>query len=193
MLKPYLSAQQYKLYKLIWERFVASQMAAALYDVTTIDVAADNCLFRASGQILRFAGYLQVYNEGKEEQGGEKDELIAIAPVEEGEKLPLRELAPKQNFTQPPGRYTEATLIKTLEELGIGRPSTYAPIIDTILSRYYVVREEKLLYPTELGTLVVDLMKEYFPEVIDVEFTASMEDKLDAIEDGDMPWQQVVE
>ncbi len=193
MLKPYLSAQQYKLYKLIWERFVASQMAAALYDVTTIDVAADNCLFRASGQILRFAGYLQVYNEGKEEQGGEKDELIAIAPVDEGEKLPLRELAPKQNFTQPPGRYTEATLIKTLEELGIGRPSTYAPIIDTILSRYYVVREEKLLYPTELGTLVVDLMKEYFPEVIDVEFTASMEDKLDAIEDGDMPWQQVVD
>ena len=193
MLKPYLSAQQYKLYKLIWERFVASQMTPALFDVTTVDVAADDCVFRASGQVLRFAGYMQVYNEGKEETGSEKDEIIVVAPVKEGEVLPLRSLDSKQNFTQPPGRYSEAMLIKTLEELGIGRPSTYAPIIDTILSRCYVVREEKLLYPTELGTLVVDLMKEYFPDVIDVEFTASLEDKLDAVEEGEIQWQQVID
>ncbi|MBR5429926.1 MAG: type I DNA topoisomerase [Firmicutes bacterium] len=194
MLKPFLTPQQYKLYKLIWERFVASQMAPAELDVTTIDVKADNCLFRATGQVVRFAGYTQVYSEGKDETAEkEKEDNGVVAPVSEGQLLTLEELRSKQNFTQPPPRYTEATLIKTMEELGIGRPSTYAPIIDTILSRCYVVREEKMLYPTELGSLIVDLMKEYFSEVIDVEFTASMEDQLDAVEDGELDWVKVVD
>lgn len=193
-LKPYLTNQQYKLYKLIWERFVASQMAPALFDATTVEVKADDCLFRASGQTLRFPGYLQVYNEGKDEQSdNEKDDLSVLTPVVEGETLPLNTLEKKQYFTQPPAHYSEAILIKTLEELGIGRPSTYAPIIDTILSRCYVVREEKQLYPTELGILVVDLMKEYFPDIINVEFTASMENKLDQVEEGEKKWDQVID
>ena len=194
MLKPFLTSQQYKLYKLIWERFVASQMAPAELDVTTVDVKADDCLFRATGQVMRFAGYTQVYSEGKDENAEkEKEDNGVVAPVQEGQTLSLEELRRKQNFTQPPPRYTEATLIKTMEELGIGRPSTYAPIIDTILSRCYVVREEKLLYPTELGSLIVDLMKDYFGEVIDVEFTASMEDQLDAVEAGELDWVKVVD
>ena len=194
MLKPFLTTQQYKLYKLIWDRFVASQMAPAELDVTTIDVKADNCTFRATGQVVRFAGYTQVYNDGKDEASEkEKEDNGVVAPVQQGQVLDLEELRSKQNFTQPPPRYSEATLIKTMEELGIGRPSTYAPIIDTILSRSYVVREEKLLYPTELGSLVVDLMKEYFGDVIDVEFTASMEDQLDAVEEGELNWVKVVD
>lgn len=194
MLKPFLTTQQYKLYKLIWDRFVASQMAPAELDVTTIDVKADNCLFRATGQVVRFAGYTQVYSEGKDEAAEkEKEDNGVVAPVQQGQVLDLEELRSKQNFTQPPPRYSEATLIKTMEELGIGRPSTYAPIIDTILSRSYVVREDKLLYPTELGSLVVDLMKEYFSDVIDVEFTASMEDQLDAVEEGELNWVKVVD
>ena len=192
MLKPFLTPQQFKLYKLIWERFVASQMAQARFDVTTVDIEAEDCLFRASNQVLKFSGYMQVYSEGKEE-GAEKDENILVAPVVEGQVLPLERLESKQNFTQPPPRYTEAALIKTLEELGVGRPSTYAPTIDTILTRCYVVREEKQLYPTELGTLVVDLMKDYFPDIINVEFTASMEDKLDAVEEGELSWVKVID
>ena len=191
MLKPYLTNQQYSLYKLIWERFVASQMAQALFDVTTVEVTADNCLFRASGQVVRFPGFLQVYNEGKNDTADKEEEGVVV-PVSEGQKLPLVRLDSKQNFTQPPSRYTEATLIKTMEELGIGRPSTYAPTIDTILSRCYVVREEKMFYPTELGVLVVDLMKEYFSDIINVEFTALLEDKLDDIEDGERAWLNVI-
>lgn len=192
-LKPFLTLQQYKLYKLIWERFVASQMAPAILDQTTIDVQAADCLFRATGSIVRFASFLQVYNEGKDKKTDkEKEDVSAVAPVKEGEILPLNKLEQKQNFTQPPSRYTEATLIKTMEELGIGRPSTYAPIIDTILTRCYVVREEKQLYPTELGSLVVDLMKDYFTDIINVEFTASMEEKLDKIEEGQAEWHQVI-
>lgn len=190
-MKPFLTAQQYKLYKLIWERFVASQMSAAVFDVTTVEVAADNCLLRATGSIVKFPGYLQVYNEGKNSQT-DCDDISIVAPVKEGAKLTLDKLEDKQHFTQPPARYSEAMLIKTLEELGIGRPSTYAPIIDTILSRYYVVREEKQLYPTELGELVVDLMKDYFADIIDIEFTASMEDKLDKVEDGEAEWREVI-
>ena len=190
-LKPFLTLQQFKLYKLIWERFVASQMAPAILDQTTIDVQAADCLFRATGSIVRFASFLQVYNEGKDKKT-DKEDVSAVAPVKEGEILPLNKLEQKQNFTQPPSRYTEATLIKTMEELGIGRPSTYAPIIDTILTRCYVVREEKQLYPTELGSLVVDLMKDYFTDIINVEFTASMEEKLDKIEEGQAEWHQVI-
>lgn len=201
MLKPYLTPQQYKLYKLIWERFVASQMTPAILDLTTVEVKAGNCLFRATGRIVRFNGYLQVYNDGKAEsadaccdkEDGERVDISEIALVKQGETLPLAHLDTKQNFTQPPPSFNEAMLIKTMEELGIGRPSTYAPTIDTILSRCYVVREEKQLFPTELGILVVDLMKNYFADIIDVEFTASMENKLDQIEEGEAEWTQVVE
>lgn len=192
MLKPFLTVHQYKLYKLIWERFVASQMSSAILDMTTVEVTAGDFLFRATGSIVRFDGYMQVYKEGKEESAADKDDISAVAPVNEGDVLSLLNMDCKQNFTQPPARYSEATLIKTLEELGIGRPSTYAPIIDTILSRFYVVREEKQLYPTELGSLIVDLMKEYFAEIIDVEFTASMESKLDMVEEGKEKWDEVV-
>ncbi|MDD4797969.1 MAG: type I DNA topoisomerase [Clostridia bacterium] len=190
-LKPYLSAQQYKLYKLIWERFVASQMSNAVYDVTTIEVEAGNCLFRASGEVLKFAGFTQVYAENKEEN--DKDEFDGVlAPVTQGQKLDFIKHLPSQRFTQPPARYGEASLVKALEELGIGRPSTYAPIIDTILARGYVVREEKVFFPTELGTVVVDLLKEHFKDIIDVEFTADMERNLDLVEEGEMAWAKVL-
>ena len=188
--KPHLTSQQYRLYKLIWERFVASQMTPAIYDAHTVEVKAENCLFRATGSILKFAGYTQVYGEGKEET--DKEESGVIVPVSKDEELALNKLSPKQHFTQPPPRYNEATLIKTLEELEIGRPSTYAPTIDTILNRRYVVREEKQLFPTEMGALIVDLMKEYFVDIINVEFTADMERQLDEVEDGREQWVEVL-
>lgn len=194
MLKPYLTAQQYKLYKLIWERFVASQMAAAILDITSVNVKAGEYIFSARGSVVRFPGFTQVYTEGRDEKDKDKEqeEEGKIAPVKEGEILPLDHFEPKQHFTQPPVRYTEAMLIKSLEELGIGRPSTYAPIIDTILARCYVVREEKQLYPTELGILVVDLLKEYFTNIIDVEFTANLEKSLDMIAEGNIDWVSVL-
>jgi DNA topoisomerase-1 len=189
-LKPYLTPPQYKLYKLIWERFVASQMSAAVYDVHTVEVGAANCLFRATGTVLKFAGYTQVYSEGRED--ADKEENGVIVPVTKGEALKLNKLSEKQHFTQPPPRYSEATLIKALEELAIGRPSTYAPTIDTILTRYYVAREEKQLFPTELGQMVVDMMKEFFPDIVDVDFTAEMERQLDEVEEGREQWVEVL-
>ncbi|MCL1816874.1 MAG: type I DNA topoisomerase [Clostridiales bacterium] len=190
--KAFLTPPQYKLYKLIWERFVASQMSQAIYDVHTVDVEAAGCLFRASGSILKFAGYTQVYNEKKEDREGEKEEHGIIVPVKKGEALDLNKLAEKQHFTQPPPRFNEATLIKAMEELAIGRPSTYAPTIDTILFRSYVAREEKQLFPTELGQLVVDMMKEYFPNIVDVDFTAEMERQLDEVEEGREQWVEIL-
>ncbi|MCL1906036.1 MAG: DNA topoisomerase, partial [Clostridiales bacterium] len=190
--KPYLTPQQHKLYKLIWERFVASQMSQAVYDVHTVEATAKGCLFRATGSILKFAGYTQVYGEGREDKDTDKEENGVIVPVTKGEALKLNKLAEKQHFTQPPPRYSEAMLIKSLEELGIGRPSTYAPTIDTILNRYYVAREEKQLFPTELGRLVVDMMKEYFPDIVDVDFTADMENRLDEVEEGREQWVELL-
>jgi DNA topoisomerase-1 len=189
-IKQYLTPQQYKLYKLIWERFVASQMSPALWDVTAVEVKAGHCLFRASGRTLRFAGFRQVYAENYGEQHKEDEGLLA--PVQLGQILSLLALVPAQHFTQPPPRYTEASLVKMLEELGIGRPSTYAPIVDTVLARGYVVREEKQFFPTELGRVIVDLMKEYFPDIINVEFTAGMENQLDMVEEGNMRWDDVL-
>ncbi len=183
--KSFLNRDQYKLYKLIWERFIASQMSPALYEATTVEIRADCYVFRATGTVLRFPGFMQVYAENEEAE-------TILPPLVEGETLELEALLPKQHFTQPPPRYTEATLVKALEENGIGRPSTYAPIIETIQSRGYVVKEERNLYPTELGFIVVLLLKEYFPEIIDVEFTAQMEEKLDLIEEGKMAWQEVI-
>ncbi|MHB9145352.1 MAG: type I DNA topoisomerase [Symbiobacteriia bacterium] len=198
--KKWLSNDQFKLYRLVWERFLASQMAPAVLDTVSVDIAASAgkgkqkatvATFRATGSTIKFAGFMAVYIEGQDEAEGEKDESF-LPEVNEGDALKLDKLDPRQHFTQPPARYTEAMLVRTLEEKGIGRPSTYAPIIETILARGYVVREEKRFMPTDLGRIVVDMLKQYFPQVIDVEFTASMEQRLDSVEEGDTPWKQVI-
>ncbi|AGL01269.1 type I DNA topoisomerase [Desulfoscipio gibsoniae] len=191
-IKQFLTRDQYRLYKLIWERFVASQMSPAIIDTTSVDVRAGKYIFRANGSIIKFPGFMQVYIEGRDDEE-ETGESKTLPELQEGEQLKLRALVPKQHFTQPPPRFTDATLIKTLEEKGIGRPSTYAPIVDTILKRGYVVREKKNFYPTELGLVVVDLLKKYFYNIIDVEFTAAMEQKLDDIEEGDVNWVSILE
>ena len=201
--KPYLRRDQYRLYRLIWERFVASQMSPAVLDTLTVDVAAGQWLFRATGSMVRFAGFMTVYTEGVDDEGTAKDAPRAGADedgaeqqlsgdFEAGQSARALRLDPKQHFTQPPPRYTEAMLVKTLEEKGIGRPSTYAQIIDTIVRRGYVTVKERRFYPTELGSLIVDLLKEHFPRIIDVEFTARMEEELDRIEEGDVNWVDVV-
>ncbi|HHV35307.1 MAG TPA: type I DNA topoisomerase [Syntrophomonadaceae bacterium] len=185
-MKDILSRDQYRLYKLIWERFLASQMKPAIFEVTTIEILGSHYLFRTSGSVIKFPGFMRVYTEA------EADETL-LPVVAKGDILDLIKLEPKQHFTQPPARYTEASLVKALEENGIGRPSTYAPIIATIQSRGYVSKEKRQLYPTELGQIVVDLLKEYFSKIIDVEFTAEMEKKLDQVEEGELIWQDVVE
>lgn len=189
-IKGYLSNDQYKLYKLIWERFIASQMAAAIIHVTTVDLIVKDYIFRSTGSIMDFPGFTKVYTEGQDVK--QKEEENILPPLVEKEEVKLKKLEPKQHFTQPPLRYTEATLIKTLEEKGIGRPSTYAPILATIVSRGYVKRKQKLYYPTELGSLVIDLLTKYFQEILDVEFTANLENKLDDIEEGEVNWKQVL-
>lgn len=187
-LKELLSKDQYKLYKLIWDRFVGSQMKEALYDTLNVSIISNDNLFRATGSKLVFPGFLKVYITADEEV---KDMNIPDLNVDD--ELKLEEIMPKQNFTQPPARYTEASLIKILEELGIGRPSTYAPTIATILSRNYVVLDKKMFYPTDLGKLVNDLLIEYFDNVINEEFTAELEDKLDSIAEGHIDWKKVVD
>lgn len=187
-IKEYLTNEQYKLYKLIWERFVASQMASAQLEQTTIVTRSGKYDFTTSGTIVTFKGYMEVYEESKEDEETNQNWI----PVEVGQVLVSEQLLPKQHFTQPPARYTEATLIKTLEEKGIGRPSTYAPTVETVLARNYVVREAKQFYPTELGILVVDLLKEHFPDIIDVNFTAGLENKLDGIEEGVYYWKDIL-
>ncbi|HHY46706.1 MAG TPA: type I DNA topoisomerase [Firmicutes bacterium] len=191
MVKPYLTRDQYGLYRIIWERFVASQMKPAVFDVTTVDVEAGDCLFRATGSQMKFPGFSVVYleqeDEGQEEQAGQ-----ALPELSVNERLVLLEFYPEQHFTEPPPRYTEATLVKALEEKGIGRPSTYAPIIDTIIRRNYVELEDKRFRPTDLGFVVVDLLKEWFPNIVDVEFTARMEEDLDRIAEGNLNWVEVV-
>lgn len=171
--KPYLTRDQFRLYKLIWERFVASQMAAALLDTMSVELENGGVIFRANGSKVKFPGFMKVYVEGTDDQTDEQDRLLP--DLQEGETVFSKDIEPKQHFTQPPPRYTEARLVKTLEELGIGRPSTYAPTIDTIQKRNYVVLENKRFVPTELGEIVVELILEFFPEIIDVEFTAKME------------------
>lgn len=200
-LKAYLSKDELNLYTLIWKRLVASQMKPAVMDVTTIDILAGTYLFRASGSVLKFAGFMQLYIEstdassdqennqnGNGSQNGEKD--VLLPPLEKGEKLNLLDLISKQHFTQPPPRYTEASLVKELEKCGIGRPSTYASIISTILDREYVSREERKLIPTELGLLITDLLVENFPQILNVGFTANLEEELDKIEEGELDWVQ---
>ncbi|MCX7780852.1 MAG: type I DNA topoisomerase [Negativicutes bacterium] len=174
-----LSRDQLKLYTLIWERFIASQMAPAVYDTLTIEIKAGRYDLRATGSLLKFPGFMAVYIESREEGEDEKD--VLLPEVTPGQSLKLHKILPAQHFTEPPPRYNEATLVKVLEEKGIGRPSTYAPIVETILERGYVERVEKRFRPTDLGCLVVDLLKDYFPDIVDVEFTAKMEDALDYI------------
>lgn len=186
-IKDYLSRDQYKLYSLIWSRFVGSQMKEALYDTLSINIMNTDYLFRTTASKLTFKGFLMVYRSVDEEV----DDLN-IPDLKEGDILKLIDLIKKQNFTQPPARYNEASLIKTLEELGIGRPSTYAPTIGTILSRNYVEFENKAMHPTELGVLVNEILKDYFSGVINEEFTANLENQLDEIEDGNIEWKSVV-
>jgi len=178
-----LSREQLKLYTLIWKRFVACQMAPARIDQTTIDISAGDYTFRATGSIVSFPGFLALYEEGKDEPEEEKGDM-RLPDLSEGQALDLLGLDPKQHFTQPPPRYSEATLIKTLEELGIGRPSTYATIVSTIIEREYVVRQKQRLSPTELGLIINKLLEGCFPNIVDVDFTANMEKSLDGIEKG---------
>jgi len=189
-IKQYLSRDQNKLYKLIFDRFIASQMSSALVDVTTVDFKVKKYTFRATGSVLVFPGFMKIYVEGLDEQGNEEDGILPV--LSEKEVLKVHELMPKQHFTQPPPRYSEATLIKTLEENGIGRPSTYAPVLDTIVSRGYVIKKQKQYSPTELGYLVVELLKKYFQEIINIEFTANMENRLDNIEEGEADWKKTL-
>ncbi|PTQ52679.1 MAG: DNA topoisomerase I [Brockia lithotrophica] len=190
--KPYLSRDQYRLYRLIWERFVASLMAPAVYNATSATLTAGEARFRASGSVLVFPGFLRVYADAKED-ASEKEEERALPPLSAGERLELLRFEPKQHFTQPPARYTEAQLVKAMEELGIGRPSTYAPTLETLTKRRYVVLEDRRLRPTELGRLVTELLEGHFPEIVDVRFTANLESQLDQIEEGGLPWRRVLE
>jgi len=189
--KPYVSRDQLRLYKLIWERFVASQMSSAVLDTMTVDLVNGSVTFRANGSKLKFAGFMKVYVEGNDD--GTTDEDRLLPPLASGENVATTGIDPKQHFTQPPPRYTEARLVKALEELGIGRPSTYAPTLETIQKRYYVAIEEKKFVPTELGELVIQLMEEFFPEILDAEFTAHMEGDLDHVEEGTQDWVSVID
>jgi len=185
----YLSADQAKLYRLIWQRFVASQMTPAVFDVVTVDISAANYTFRATGSTPRFDGFLRVYSEGKDDPNKvEDEERSALPPLTAEQLLKLLKLTPKQHFTEPPPRFTEATLVKALEEKGIGRPSTYASIISTITDRKYVELVEKKFRPTELGDAVTDLLVKHFPNILDIKFTADMESKLDAVAEGKQDW-----
>ncbi len=189
MIKDSVPTDLYKVYKLIWERFVASQMASAIYDTVAVDIDAKGYTFVANGSSIKFAGFTKIYVEGKDVK--EEDDGV-LPKLAEGEKLEVAKLEESQHFTEPPARYTEASLIKAMEEDGIGRPSTYAPTITTILARYYVSRKGKTLFPTELGTVITDIMTEYFKDIVDVEFTANMEESLDEVENGNVDWVKVI-
>jgi len=184
-IKGNLSNVQYRLYRLIWQRFVASQMKPAIYDEMTVSVGAAEFEFAAKGRRMKFPGFRIIYGGA-----GDKDKLLP--EMSEGDEVDLLDLVPKQNFTKPPARYTEASLVKALEDERIGRPSTYAPIVETIQKRNYVGVEDGGFYPTELGRVVNDLLEEHFPEIVDLSFTAEMEDELDSIEGGEVNWQEII-
>jgi DNA topoisomerase-1 len=190
---PFLSKEELALYTLIWNRFVASQMVPAVFDQTSVDITAADTLFRATGQIMKFDGFIRVYTEGRDEDRRDEEDddesERQLPPLRDGEALRLHELLPEQHFTQPPPRFSQATLIKELEEKGIGRPSTYATIMSTILNKSYVVEDKaKRLRPSELGFLITELLVDAFPDILNVEFTAGMEEELDKIEDGKEKW-----
>lgn len=190
-LKEFLSRDQLRLYKLIWERFIASQMAPAIMDTMSVDLKNGDVTFRATGSKVKFPGFMKVYVEGSDDQVEEKDRLLP--ELKEGDEVLKKDIEPKQHFTQPPPRYTEARLVRTLEELGIGRPSTYAPTLDTIQKRGYVSLDNKRFVPTELGEIVHGLIEEFFPDILDLEFTAKMEQDLDNVEDGKVNWVKIID
>ena len=189
-IREYLSNDQYKLYKLVYERFLASQMSDALYATTTVNFDANGCTFRASGVRVLFDGFTAVYTEGRDDS---QEKEVTLPEIREGDSFKPVKVDSEQRFTQPPPRFTEAMLVKTLEEKGIGRPSTYSPTISTIVDRGYISREKKLLIPTELGFVVTKIMRENFSDIVDVKFTAAMEEKLDGVESGDVEWVQMLE
>jgi len=192
-MKQNLNRDQLRLYRLIWERFVASQMSAAIYDTINVDVVAGDYLFRANAAKVKFSGYLTVYEESSDDpERQENEEECLRGNLQQGDKLKLTTLQEKQHFTEPPVRYTEASLVRKMEEAGIGRPSTYAPTIETIQTRGYIVKEEKKLVPTELGDIVINMLKEHFPDIVDQEFTANMEEKLDDVEEGKASWKTII-
>ena len=192
-MKQYLSRDQLRLYKLIWERFVASQMAPAILDTVAVDLMNNDYKFRANGSQVKFPGFMKVYIEGNDDASEQPTDEKMLPELTEEEKLNSEAIEPKQHFTQPPPRYSEARLVKTLEELGIGRPSTYAPTLDTIQKRGYVTLDARRFVPTELGVIVHEAVNEYFPDIIDIEFTASMENDLDRIEEGEIAWKEVID
>ncbi|HEX9015436.1 MAG TPA: type I DNA topoisomerase, partial [Chloroflexota bacterium] len=198
-MRQHLTSEQFRLYDLIWKRFVACQMASAVYEVTTVDVSAagkqpgTEYLFRATGSKVVFPGFLSLYREGRDDEGMDEDAQKPLPDLAQGEEVELVRLVTEQHFTQPPPRYSEATLVKALEEKGIGRPSTYAPILSTIQDRGYVERREKRLWPTDLGEIVNDLLVGNFGTVVDLDFTANMEEKLDDVASGERPWPPIVE
>ena len=189
-IKSSLTNDQYKLYKLIYNRFLASQMKPAIYDTVSVKINADDYNFRANGQTLKFKGFMALYVETEDNET--KEEFAKIPELKEGQELINEKLESKQSFTEPPPRYTEASLVKALEEKGIGRPSTYSPTITTILARRYIEKEQKQLYPTELGKIVNKLLVENFPDVINVTFTAKMEEEFDQIAEGKLKWKDVI-
>ena len=185
-----VTSDQYKLYKLIWERFIASQMSNCLMDTVSVDIDANGCGFKATGYSVKFDGFTVLYEESKDDEGEKKN---VLPPINKGDVLKVKSLEGNQHFTQPPPRYTEATLIKAFEETGIGRPSTYVPTITTILARNYVERDGKQLKPTALGEVTNELMKEHFGKIVDVKFTANMENNLDEVENGKKSWVKTLE
>lgn len=194
-IKASLNRDQNRLYRLIWERFVSSQMAAAVYRITTAELVVGGQLFRASHSVVTFRGYQEVYQESEDQ---EQDDYATegrppiLQGLSEGQRMAVIDLQSEQHFTEPPPRFTEASLVKILEELGIGRPSTYAPTIETLVSRDYVIREQRRMRATELGRVVVDLLRQYFPEIVDTQFTAAVENQLDDVEDNGLDWHDVL-
>lgn len=192
-IKKYLSAEQFKLYELVWQRFMASQMAPAVFDTTTVDFKLGRYLFRSTGSIIKFQGFLALYQEAREDGDARAlEDEQALPSLEAGAEVPVREIRPKQHFTEPPPRYSEASLVKELEKLGIGRPSTYASIITTLTDRRYAELKQRRFFPTELGEQVERVMVASLPDVFNVEFTSKMEERLDDIEDGEGDWRQML-
>ena len=193
MLKKDLTGEQYRLYRLVWSRFVACQMADAILDTVSADIVCEGQVFRASGHTVAFPGFTAVYEEGTDDEKKQDSAGKPLPRFDQGDKLTAEKIEPSQHFTQPPAHYTEATLVKTLEELGIGRPSTYAPTISTIIARRYVAKENKNLYLTEIGEVVNHIMKQSFPSIVDVNFTANMESLLDGVAEGKVRWKTIIE
>lgn len=193
LIKRYLKEDQFRLYELIWQRFMASQMTPAIFDTTTIDFDFDRFLFRATGSVMKFDGYQRLYKESREaEEGKPLEEEQGLPPVQKGEEIPVKAITPSQHFTEPPPRYSEASLVKELERLGIGRPSTYASIVSTLVDRRYAMLEQRRFFPTQLGEQVEKVMVKSFPDVFNVRFTSHMESDLDKIEEGDVNWRKML-